>query len=235
MPPPASPSLLDTCTPDFIDPLPDSLLPTSLAIHSSTRKTVKWKDDLEQEIHPRSKVQWKTETPSVYYVNGTKHALNTSCSATIHTPRGIATRCCLDTGTQITLLAIHWPDLPVSKSEKPVSLSGISAKGNDKVMYITCKVSKFISYLVGKITYAAEDWADKYYSVIYSFWGFPDKIISDQDSKFMGRFWRALFQLAKVQLAFTAAHHSAGNGQADTINQTGKLYYLASNYPLTLR
>ena len=122
-----------------------------------------------------------------------------------------------------------WGSLhPIDHPVEPLSVLCIdfvdglptSSKGNDKVMFITCKSSKFIAYLVGKTTDSAEDWADKYYNVIYSFWGFPDKLISDQDSKFMGRFWTALFRTAKVQLAFTAAHHSSANGQAERTNQT---------------
>jgi hypothetical protein len=96
----------------------------------------------------------------------------------------------------------------------------MSKQGHNKVLTITCKSSKYIKWLLGLDTDSAEGWADKYYRDIYPDWGFPDRIISDRDSKFTSAFWRRLFKLANTQLAFTAAYHSAANGQSERTNQT---------------
>jgi hypothetical protein len=82
-----------------------------------------------------------------------------------------------------------------------------STNGNNKVLLIRDKCSKFVRYLIGKLTDTAEIWTQRYFDEIFRDWGLPDTMISDQDSKF-------------TDLAFTAAHHSAANDQAERTIQT---------------
>jgi hypothetical protein len=125
---------------------------------------------------------------------------------------------------------IHpWGDLhPIPHPDRPLSVLcfdfvdglPLSTQGNDKLLTITCKSTKYIKSIPGQETWTAEDWANAFFVQIYGDWGFPDQIISDRDSKFLSRFWGRLFQLARVDLAFTTAHHSAADGQSERTNQT---------------
>ena len=96
----------------------------------------------------------------------------------------------------------------------------LSRQGNDKVLFITCKSTKYVKYLVGKETFTAEDWAALYFERIYLDWGLPDSIISDRDSRFVSSFWTRLFSLAKTELALTTSYHSQADGQSERTNQT---------------
>jgi len=42
----------------------------------------------------------------------------------------------------------------------------VSKQGNDKVLTVTCKATKYVKFIVGKSTYSAEDWANLYYSQV---------------------------------------------------------------------
>src|SRR6266581_4525314 len=50
--------------------------------------------------------------------------------------------------------------------------------------------------------------------------GLPTSIVSDQDSKFMSRFWHELHQILGVQLKFTMAFHPQAGGQVERMIQT---------------
>ena len=111
--------------------------------------------------------------------------------------------------TPLSVLCIDFIDgFPVSKQD------------HDKILLVTCKASKYVEWIVGKQSDTAENWANLYFKKIYCKWGFPDMVISDQDSKFTSAFWRRMFELSGTKLSFTTAHHSAGNGQAERSNQT---------------
>lgn len=78
---------------------------------------------------------------------------------------------------------------------------------------IVCKTSKFVIGLPGKATFTAEDWANRYITVVYPVWGLPDVFVSDMDSKFLSALWKSLCRAARIDIRMSAAHHQSANGQ----------------------
>ena len=96
----------------------------------------------------------------------------------------------------------------------------VSNTGNDALLTVTDKFSKYIKLIPGKTTFTAKDWATKYFTYIFKNWGSPQTVISDHDPKFTGDFWQEVFRTAKVHLALTTAYHPQADGQSERTNQT---------------
>ena len=63
-----------------------------------------------------------------------------------------------------------------------------STTGNNCILSITDKFSKFVRFLPGKETFSAVDWANQYFDYVYRTWGIPQTIILDRDPKFTSIF-----------------------------------------------
>ncbi|KAJ8122730.1 hypothetical protein ONZ43_g1146 [Nemania bipapillata] len=96
----------------------------------------------------------------------------------------------------------------------------VSKEGNDAILLIVDKTSKFVKTLVGKTTHTTEDWANLYIKHVYADWGLPDAFVSDVDRKFVSDLWKALCKAAQIDMKVTAAYHHSANGQAERTVQT---------------
>ena len=54
--------------------------------------------------------------------------------------------------------------------------------------------------------------ANLFFKEIVSFYGLPKSIVSDRDSKFVGRFWRTLWKKLGTKLSFSSAYHTQIDG-----------------------
>ena len=96
----------------------------------------------------------------------------------------------------------------------------VSKDGNDAVLLITDKTSKFHKSIIGKTTFVTEDWAKLYILHVYPDWGLPDVFISDVDSKFLSDLWTNLCKAANISIKMAAAYHHPANGQIERSVQT---------------
>ena len=64
------------------------------------------------------------------------------------------------------------------------------------------------------------EYAQIFIDNVFRLHGLPEVIISDQDSRFTGKFWRALFDLLGTDLWFSTAFHSQTDGQSEWMIQT---------------
>ena len=66
-------------------------------------------------------------------------------------------------------------------------------KKNDSIFVVIYKLSKVAHFIPVKSTYKAVNIADIFLKEIFRLHGIPKVIISNQDVKFIGNFWRCLF------------------------------------------
>ena len=70
-----------------------------------------------------------------------------------------------------------------------------TSKEFDPVFTFFNRFSKYITFIPCKNTWTASDLARMFYDhIVYKF-GMPQKIVSDRDSRFLGKFWYALMRL----------------------------------------
>lgn len=64
----------------------------------------------------------------------------------------------------------------------------MTEEGFNCVISVTCKFSKMVTYIPGKTTWSAKDWAITLLDRLAGInWGLPRAIISDRDRKFVGQ------------------------------------------------
>ena len=102
----------------------------------------------------------------------------------------------------------------------------------DCLMSVTDKFAKTITFIPGKSTWTAKDWAIKLLDRLAELnWGLPRAIISDRDRKFVGQLWKQIFSSLKVSLLYSTAWHPQTDGMSERSNQTAEIalrYYIAT-------
>lgn len=108
----------------------------------------------------------------------------------------------------------------------------LTAEGYDCIMSATCTLSKAVTLIPGKSTWAAKDWAIRLLDKLADInWGLPRAIISDRDRKFVGELWQQIFHSLNVDLLYSTAWHHQTDGQSERSNQTAEIalrYYIAT-------
>ena len=66
-------------------------------------------------------------------------------------------------------------------------------KQNDSIFIVIDKLSKAAHFILVRSTYKVVNIADIFLKEIFRLHGIPKVIISNQDVKFTGNFWRSLF------------------------------------------
>ncbi len=96
-----------------------------------------------------------------------------------------------------------------------------SAEGYNCAMSVSCKFSKRITLIPGKVTYSAFQWGEVLLDRLdLADWGLPKAIISDRDRKFLSDMWTAMFRKLGVNLLYSTAYHPQTDGQSERTNQT---------------
>ena len=108
----------------------------------------------------------------------------------------------------------------------------------DCAISITDKFSKAVTFLSGKTTWRAKDWAIRLLDRLAELnWGLSRVIISDRDRKFVSGIWREIFKALKIDLLYSIAYYPQTNNQSERSNQTAEValrYYAATLEDLQL-
>jgi hypothetical protein len=101
--------------------------------------------------------------------------------------------------------------------------------GNDGVFVAVDKLTK-MSHLMSTCSDTSNDavgTARLFFDGVVRLHGFPLTIISDRDSRFTSRFWRALWKLTGTQLRPSTAYHQQTDGQTESVIKLLKRYLIA--------
>ena len=105
-------------------------------------------------------------------------------------------------------------------------------EGFDCAMSVTCKFSKAITLIPGKIAMSGKEWAGTFLDRLsLLLWGLPRAILSDRDPRFIGQLWRGIFERLNVHLLYSTSYHPQTDGMSERTNQTVEIalrYYLAA-------
>ncbi len=91
--------------------------------------------------------------------------------------------------------------------------------GNSGILNVVCKLSKMIQIIPIKSNITVAEVAMKSKVHIYRNHVLPSKIISDHDSLFISKFWKALFKSLGIKLAFFIDYHPQTDGQSEIANR----------------
>ncbi|KAF1334458.1 reverse transcriptase, partial [Globisporangium splendens] len=122
--------------------------------------------------------------------------------------------------TQAPLRSLAVP----SDSWKSVSMDFIFGLPRDKhgrngILVFVDRFSKMVHLAPVSDKISAEMAAKVFVDVVFRLHGLPVEIVSDRDTRFTSRFWRALFGLLDTKLAMSTAAHPETDGQTERVNR----------------
>ena len=92
--------------------------------------------------------------------------------------------------------------------------------GFDAIMTIVDRLSKRVRYIATRSNIDSTEIARIFFDELVRHHGFPEKIISDRDTKFTSDFWQTLSKIMGIKLSFTIAHRAQADGQSERQNRT---------------
>ena len=99
-----------------------------------------------------------------------------------------------------------------------------TTEGFDCTLTVTDKFTKRITYIVGKSTWKAKDWAIALLDRLnIADWGLPKILLTDRDPKFLAELWEAIFHKLGVELLYSTAYHPQTDGSSERTNQTAEV------------
>ena len=95
----------------------------------------------------------------------------------------------------------------------------LTAAGYDTILVVVDKLSKFTHLIPTTKELTAKECARFVFRDVVKLHGFPEGIISDRDSLFTSKFWKALHNLFGTQLRMSSAYHPETDGQTERQNR----------------
>ncbi|KAK3021216.1 hypothetical protein RJ639_046635 [Escallonia herrerae] len=86
------------------------------------------------------------------------------------------------------------------------------------ILVVVDRFSKYASFIATPKYCSAEDTAQLFFKYVVKYWGMPQDIVSDRDSRFTGNFWTELFKLLGSQLSMSSSYHPESDGQTERFN-----------------
>jgi hypothetical protein len=92
-------------------------------------------------------------------------------------------------------------------------------QGKDCIYVVVDRLTKFAHFYAIPTEYSAVQVADLFFREVFRLHGLSKNIISDRDSRFIGTFWRELFQLVGTELTPSTSYHPQTDGQTEIVNK----------------
>ena len=95
-----------------------------------------------------------------------------------------------------------------------------NSRDYDAILTIVDRLSKRVRYIPTTSNITSTGIARLLFDEVIRFFGIPEKIISDRDSKFTSEFFKELTRIMGIKLSFTTAHRAQADGQSERQNRT---------------
>ncbi|KAK3029414.1 hypothetical protein RJ639_039758 [Escallonia herrerae] len=86
------------------------------------------------------------------------------------------------------------------------------------ILVVVDQFSKYANFIATPKYCSAEDTAQLFFKYVVKYWGMPQDIVSDRDSRFTENFWTELFKLFGSQLSMSSSYHPESDGQTEWFN-----------------
>ena len=90
---------------------------------------------------------------------------------------------------------------------------------HDSIMVVVEILTKVAHFIPVKPTYLASDVAQVFIRDVVILHVFMKNIVSDRDAKFTSKFWKYLFVVLGVNMAFITTYRLQTNGQTEKVNE----------------
>ena len=82
-----------------------------------------------------------------------------------------------------------------------------TVEGKDSIFVVIDRLTKYAHFFAISVHYTAAQVAKLFFLDIFRLHGLPKTIVSDRDSRFMGRFWQELFWLVGTEFTPSTSCH----------------------------
>lgn len=97
---------------------------------------------------------------------------------------------------------------------------GTSKEGNNKVLVVVDRYSKFVTAMVGRDSDTSGRWIQRFVAQHAGIHGFPRSIVSDRDPLFTAEEWRSWAERMGLHLSMATTAHPQSDGQSERTIRT---------------
>ena len=121
-------------------------------------------------------------------------------------------------------LGLYTPLLVPSHPWESVSMDFVgglpkSRKGHDYLYVIVDRINKMCILITCNKQITAEQTTKLFFQHVWVHFGLPTSIVSDRDSRFVGKFWSSLWELVDTRLKKSTTFHAQTDGQIEVVNR----------------
>jgi hypothetical protein len=91
--------------------------------------------------------------------------------------------------------------------------------GNDYIYVVVDIFSKMAHFITCTKTIDATNISNLFFREVVRLHGLPKSIVSDRDTRFVGHFWRTLWNNLGTNLNFSSAYHPQIDGKTEVVNK----------------
>eukprot|EP00253_Pinus_taeda_P033536 PITA_33536 len=122
-------------------------------------------------------------------------------------------------------LGLYTPLLVPSHPWESISMDFVgelpkSGKGHDYLYIFVDKFSKMCILIPCSKQITAKQTSKLFFEHVWVHFGLPTSIVSNRDTRFVGKFWSSLWELMDTKLKKSTAFHPQTDGQTEVVNKT---------------